>query len=138
MGLRQPWVSFGSDAASQAAEGVFLETSTHPRSYGTFARVLGTYVRDEGIVPLSEAIRRLTSLPADNLELAGRGRLETGSYADVVVFDPATIADRATFTDPHQYAVGVRDVVVNGVVTLRDGEFTGNLGGRALAGRARG
>ncbi|HUF48232.1 MAG TPA: D-aminoacylase, partial [Vicinamibacterales bacterium] len=109
-----PWVSFGSDGASMAPEGVFLRSSTHPRAYGNFARLLGHYVRDEQIIPLEEAIRKLTSLPADNIHLADRGRLVPGSFADVVVFDPATIADRATFEVPHQLAVGVHHVFVNG------------------------
>lgn len=132
--LQIPWVSFGSDAGSMAPEGVFLESSSHPRSYGTFARLLGRYVRDEGVVPLPEAIRRLTTQPAEVLGLDRRGRLAEGFFADVVVFDPAEISDRATYESPHQFAVGVRDVVVNGTVTLRDGEFTGNLAGRALWG----
>jgi len=133
--LELPWVSFGSDAASMAPEGVFLKSSTHPRAYGNFARWLGKYVREEKLVPLPEAIRRLTGLPATNLGLEGRGFLKTGMYADVVVFDPATIADRATYEKPHQYAVGVRHVLVNGVAVLKDGEHTGALPGRALKGR---
>lgn len=130
--VRLPWVSFGSDAGSMAPEGVFLKSSTHPRAYGNFARLLGRYVRDEGLLPLEEAVRRLTSLPAENLGLDRRGRLVPGHFADVVVFDPATIADRATYESPHRYAVGVRDVLVNGVPVLRDGEHTGALPGRAL------
>jgi N-acyl-D-amino-acid deacylase len=133
--LKLPWVSFGSDAASMAPEGVFLKSSTHPRAYGNFARWLGKYVREEKLVPLPEAIRRLTGLPATNLGLEGRGFLKPGMYADVVVFDPATIADRATFERPHQYAVGVRHVLVNGVAVLKDGEHTGAQPGRALKGR---
>ena len=132
--LKLPWVSFGSDAASMAPEGVFLKSSTHPRAYGNFARWLGRYVRDEKLVPLPEAIRRLTGLPATNLGLEGRGFLKPGLYADVVVFDPATIADRATYESPHQYSVGVRHVLVNGVPVLKDGEHTGALPGRALKG----
>ena len=132
--LMLPWVSFGSDAASMAPEGVFLKSSTHPRAYGNFARWLGKYVRDEKLVPLPEAIRRLTGLPATNLGLKGRGFLKPGMFADVVVFDPATIADRATFEKPHQYAVGVRHVLVNGVPVLKDGEHTGATPGRALKG----
>jgi N-acyl-D-amino-acid deacylase len=132
-------VSFGSDAGSMAPEGVFLRSSTHPRAYGNFARLLGRYVRDEKLVPLEEAIRRLTSFPAENLGLDHRGRLAPGYFADVVVFDPATIADRATYENPHRYAVGVRHVLVNGVPVLRDGEHTGALPGRALMHRgARG
>jgi N-acyl-D-amino-acid deacylase len=134
-----PWVSFGSDAASMAPVEPFTLSSAHPRAYGNFARLLGRYVRDEKVIPLEEAVRRLTSLPAENLGLEGRGRLREGQYADVVVFDPATIADRATFEKPHQYAVGVRHVFVNGVRVLKDGEHTGALPGRALKGRgARG
>ena len=129
-----PWVAFGSDAVSVAAEGAFLRDSAHPRAYGNFARLLGRYVRDEHVVPLEEAIRRLTRFPCDNLGLAGRGRIEAGCYADIVVFDPATIADRATYEQPHQYAAGVRDVIVNGAVTLRDGEFAGEFAGRAVYG----
>jgi N-acyl-D-aspartate/D-glutamate deacylase len=133
--LKLPWVSFGSDAASMAPEGVFLKSSTHPRAYGNFARWLGKYVREERLVPLPEAIRRLTGLPATNLGLEGRGFVKPGMYADVVVFDPATIADRATYEKPHQYAAGVRHVLVNGVAVLKDGEHTGALPGRALKGR---
>jgi N-acyl-D-amino-acid deacylase len=129
-----PWVSFGSDAASMAPEGVFLKSSAHPRSYGNFARLLGRYVRDEKLVTLAEAIRRLSGLPAANLGLADRGVLRRGAFADVVVFDPATIADRATYENPHQYAVGMRHVLVNGVPVLRDGEHTGATPGRALKG----
>jgi N-acyl-D-amino-acid deacylase len=130
--IRLPWVSFGSDAGSMAPEGVFLKSSVHPRAYGNFARLLGRYVRDEGLVTLEEAVRRLASFPADNLGLDRRGRLVPGHFADVVVFDPATVADRATYESPHQYAIGVRDVLVNGVPVLRDGEHTGALPGRAL------
>ncbi len=132
--IRLPWVSFGSDASSMAPEEPFIRSSTHPRAYGNFARLLGRYVREEKLVPLPEAIRRLTDLPATNLGLRDRGRLSPGMYADVVVFDPATIADRATFEKPHQYAVGVRHVFVNGVMVLRDGEHTGATPGRALRG----
>ncbi len=132
--LKLPWVSFGSDAGSMATEGVFLKSSTHPRAYGNFARLLGKYVRDEKVIPLHEAIRRLTSLPATNLGLARRGMLKTGYHADVVVFDPATIADKATFEQPHQYAVGMRHVFVNGVQVLKDGEHTNAKSGRALWG----
>jgi N-acyl-D-aspartate/D-glutamate deacylase len=132
--LKLPWVSFGSDAASMAPEGVFLKSSTHPRAYGNFARWLGKYVRDEKLVPLPEAIRRMTGLPATNLGLQGRGFLKPGMFADVAVFDPATIADRATYEKPHQYAVGVRHVLVNGVPVLKDGEHTGATPGRALKG----
>jgi len=135
--LKLPWVSFGSDAASMAPEGVFLKASAHPRAYGNFARFLGRYVRDEKLVPLPEAIRRLTSFPATNLGLQGRGRLAKGMFADVVVFDPQRIADTATYEQPHQYAVGVRHVIVNGVPVLLNGEHTGAKPGRALYGPAR-
>jgi len=129
-----PWVSFGSDAASIAAEGVFLKSSTHPRAYGNFARLLGKYVRDEKVISLSEAIHRLSGLPATNLELDRRGFLKKGYFADVVVFDPQTIADKATFDSPHQYSVGVKHVFVNGAQVLKDGEHTGARPGRALYG----
>ena len=132
--IRLPWVSFGSDAASIAPEGVFLKSSAHPRAYGNFARLLGKYVRDEKVISLTEAIRRLTGLPATNLELDHRGFLKPGIFADVVVFDPRTIADRATFENPHQFAVGVKDVFVNGVQVLKDGEHTGAKPGKALSG----
>jgi N-acyl-D-amino-acid deacylase len=132
--LKLPWISLGSDAASMAPEGVFLKSSTHPRAYGNFARWLGKYVREEKLVTLPEAIRRMTGLPATTLGLDGRGFLKPGMYGDVVVFDPATIADRATYEKPHQYAVGVRDVLVNGVTVLKDGEHTGATPGRALKG----
>jgi N-acyl-D-amino-acid deacylase len=132
--LKLPWVSFGSDAGSMAAEGVFLKSSTHPRAYGNFARLLGKYVRDEKVIPLQEAIRRLTNLPATNLGLDRRGQLKTGYFADVVVFDPNTIADKATFEQPHQYAVGMKHVFVNGAQVLRDGEHINAKPGRALWG----
>ena len=135
--LRLPWVSFGSDAASVAAEGVFLEHSVHPRTYGNFARLLGKYVRGAGVITLEEAVRRLTRLPAENLELDRRGRVEAGYFADLVVFDPAQIADRATYAAPHQYAVGMQDVIVNGRPVLRNGAFTDVLPGRALYGPGR-
>ncbi len=132
--LAKPWISFGSDEASQAPEGVFLKSNPHPRAYGNFARVLGKYVRDEKVIPMTEAIRRLSGLPATNLGLDHRGFIKEGMFADVVLFDPATIADRATFEKPHQYAVGVKHVFVNGVQVLRDGEHTGAKPGRALWG----
>ncbi|HTO75601.1 MAG TPA: D-aminoacylase [Thermoanaerobaculia bacterium] len=132
--LKLPWVSFGSDAGSMAPEGVFLKSSAHPRTYGNFARFLGRYVREEKVTTLPDAIRRLSGLPASNLGLDHRGFLQPGMYADVVVFDPATIADRATYEKPHQYAVGVRHVFVNGVAVLKDGEHTGAKPGRALKG----
>ena len=129
-----PWMSFGSDGGSMATEGVFLKSSTHPRAYGNFARLLGKYVREEKIIPLQEAIRRLTSLPARNLKLDRRGSLAPGYFADVVVFDPARIKDHATFDQPHQYSTGVAHVFVNGVQVLKDGEHTGAKPGRAVRG----
>ncbi len=129
-----PWVSFGSDEASQAPEPPFLEFSPHPRAYGTFARLLGRYVRDERLIPLEEAIRRLTSLPAENLRLRDRGLLAAGRFADVVVFDPAAVADHATYEDPHRYAAGMLHVFVNGTAVLRDGEHTGATPGRVVRG----
>jgi N-acyl-D-amino-acid deacylase len=129
-----PWVSFGSDASSMAPEPPFTKSSTHPRAYGNFARLLGKYVRDEKVIPLQEAVRRLSGLPATNLELQGRGFIREGMFADVVAFDPATIADRATFDRPHQYAVGMKHVFVNGTQVLKDGEHTGAKPGRALWG----
>ncbi|MCL4804226.1 MAG: D-aminoacylase [Anaerolineae bacterium] len=133
--IQLPWVSFCSDSASLAPEGVFLRSNPHPRAYGSFARLLGKYVRDEGLVSLEEAVRRLSALPADNLRLDRRGRLLPGYFADVVIFDPATVQDHATFDRPHQYATGVRDVLVNGVVVLQDGEHTGAKPGRVVGGR---
>ena len=132
--IAKPWISFGSDEASQAPEGVFLKSNPHPRAYGNFARVLGKYVRDEKAIALPEAIRRLSALPATNLELDHRGMLKEGMFADVVVFDPATIADHATFEKPHQYATGVKHVFVNGTQVIKDGEHTGAKPGRALWG----
>jgi N-acyl-D-amino-acid deacylase len=129
-----PWVSFCSDAASLAPEGVFLKSSTHPRAYGSFARLLGRYVRDERLLPLAEAIRKLTSLPAETLRVERRGRLAEGYFADVVVFDPARIQDHATFTEPHQYATGMVHVLVNGVQVLAGGEHTGATPGRVVRG----
>jgi N-acyl-D-amino-acid deacylase len=131
-----PWVSFGSDAESSAPEGVFLHSSTHPRAYGNFARFLGKYVRDEHTTTLQDAVRKLAALPADNLGLTDRGRLKTGNYADVVVFDPKTISDHATFEKPMQYATGVNYVLVNGELALKDGTPTGAHSGRAVRGRA--
>jgi N-acyl-D-amino-acid deacylase len=132
--IQQPWVTFGSDASFMAADGVFLKQSTHPRAYGNFARLLGKYVRDEQVIPLEEAIRRLTSLPADTLRIKDRGRLAAGQSADVVLFDPKTIADHATYEKPHQYAVGVRDVWVNGAQVLKNSEHTGAKPGRVVRG----
>ena len=127
-----PWMSFDSDAESMAPEGENLNNNPHPRAYGNFSRLLAKYVRDEGIISLQEAIRKLSSLPADNLRLAKRGRLQVGNYADVTVFDPAVIQDHATFEKPHQLATGMSHVLVNGVPVLRDGEHTGATPGRAV------
>ncbi len=129
-----PWMAFGSDSESLAPEGRFLDSNPHPRAYGTFARLLGKYVRDEGVIPLEEAIRRLTSFPAANLRIAERGTLKEGYFADIAVFDPATIQDHATFSEPHQYSTGVMHVVVNGVPVLVDGEHTGQMPGRFVKG----
>ncbi|MCL5282811.1 MAG: D-aminoacylase [Planctomycetes bacterium] len=132
--IKLPWVSFCSDAGSLAPEGVFLKSSTHPRAYGTFARLLGKYVRDEKVIPLEEAIRRLSALPAENLKLDRRGKLEKGYWADIVVFDPATISDHATYEKPRQYATGVIHVFVNGTQVLQDGEHTGAKPGQVVRG----
>jgi len=132
--IKLPWVSFGSDAGSLAPEGVFLKANSHPRAYGNFARLLGRYVREEKLVPLAEAIRRLTSFPAETLKLDRRGWLKTGYFADVVVFDPAKARDDATFEKPHQYSSGVVHVIVNGVPVLKDGEHTGAKPGRVVRG----
>ena len=129
-----PWVSFGSDEASLAPEGVFLKSNPHPRAYGNFSRLLGKYVRDEKLIPLEEAVRRLTSLPAQNLKLDRRGALKPGHFADVVIFDPAKIQDHATFEKPHHFSTGVRDVLVNGVLVLKDGEHTGAKPGQVVRG----
>lgn len=131
-----PWMSFDSDASAPAPEGVFLKSAVHPRAYGSFARLLGKYVRENHDLTLAEAVRRLTRFPAETLSLADRGRLKVGYYADIVVFDPATIADRATFTRPHQLAVGVDDVLVNGGFAYRNGQATGAPTGRFVHGRA--
>jgi N-acyl-D-amino-acid deacylase len=133
-GIAQSWVSFGSDAESPAPEGVFLKSNPHPRAYGNFARLLGKYVREEKVIPLEEAVRRLTSLPAAKLSIDRRGLLRPGHFADVVVFDPDSVVDHATFENPHQYSTGVSDVFVNGVQVLRDGEHTGAKPGRVVRG----
>ncbi len=129
-----PWVTFCSDSPSLAPEGVFLKSSVHPRAYGSFARLLARYVRDEKIVPLPEAIRRLAALPAQTLKIQGRGMLRPDYFADVVVFDPEKIQHHATFAKPHQYATGVLHVFVNGVQVLKDGEHTGAKPGRFVKG----
>jgi N-acyl-D-amino-acid deacylase len=132
--LSQPWVSLGSDAASIATEGAFVKSATHPRAYGNFARLFGKYVREDKVIPLQEAVRRVSGLPATNLGLDHRGFIREGFFADVVVFDPNTIADTATYANPHQYAAGMKHVFVNGIQVLRDGEHTGAKPGRALWG----
>lgn len=129
-----PWVAFDSDASSLAPERAFLKSNPHPRAYGNFARLFAKYVRDEKVITVEEAVRRLTSLPAETLKIASRGRLRPGYFADVVVFDPATIQDHATFEKPHQYSTGVSHVFVNGVHVLRDGEHTGARPGRVVRG----
>jgi N-acyl-D-amino-acid deacylase len=134
LGLKQPWVSLGSDAEASAPEGVFLKSSTHPRAYGNFAKFLGHYVRDRKLMPLEEGIHRLTGLPASNWKLQDRGCLKPGCFADIVVFDPATIRDRATYDKPQQFATGVSEVFVNGVHVLREGEHTGAKPGRVVRG----
>jgi N-acyl-D-amino-acid deacylase len=127
-------VSFGSDAGAEATEGVFLKANPHPRAYGNFARLLGKYVRDERTIPLEEAVRKLTGLPATNLRIRERGLLKEGYFADVVLFDAAAIQDHATFGKPHQYSTGVRHVFVNGVQVLKDGAPTGAAAGRVVRG----
>jgi N-acyl-D-amino-acid deacylase len=129
-----PWMSFCSDGKSMAPEGVFLKSSTHPRAYGNFARLLGKYVRDEKVIPLEEAIYKLTTLPATNMKIDKRGALKEGYYADVVVFDPAKIQDHATFDNPHQLSTGMSHVFVNGKQVLKDGEHTGAMPGRVVRG----
>jgi N-acyl-D-amino-acid deacylase len=129
-----PWVSFNSDAASLAPEGVFLKSNPHPRAYGSFARVLAKYVRDENVISLEEAIRKLAALPAQNMRIDRRGEIKEGYFADVVVFDPDTIQDHATFVEPHQYATGMVHVFVNGAQVLKDGEHTGAMPGRVVRG----
>lgn len=134
LGLSQPWVSIGSDAEGSAPEGPFLLSNPHPRAYGSFARFLGRYVRDEKVTTLPDAVRRLTRLPAENFKLKDRGCFDTGCHADMVIFDPKTIADHATFEQPHRYATGVAHVFVNGVQVLRDGEHTGAKPGQVVRG----
>lgn len=132
--ISQPWVAFDSDEGAYSDDEIFTRNSAHPRAYGTFARVLGKYVREEGALTLSDAIRRLTSFPATNLKIRDRGFLREGYYADVVIFDPKTIQDHATFENPRQYATGVLNVFVNGVEVLKDGEPTGEFSGRFVKG----
>jgi N-acyl-D-amino-acid deacylase len=130
--LQLSWMSFCSDAAAQSPAEPFASTHPHPRAYGSFARVLGTYVREQKVIELAEAIRRMTSFPAETYGITERGRLAPNALADVVVFDPATIADKATFEEPHHYAIGVRHVLVNGQLVVKDGEHTGATPGRAV------
>jgi N-acyl-D-amino-acid deacylase len=127
-----PWVSFCSDEASLAPEGVFLQSNPHPRAYGNFACLFATFVRERGLISLEEAVRRASAMPADHFGLQDRGRIQAGAFADLVIFDPDTIQDHATYADPHQLATGVCDVIVNGVITLREGEPTGRMAGRVL------
>ncbi len=129
-----PWVSFGSDAASMATEGVFLNRSTHPRAYGNFARVLGRYARDRQRIDMADAVRRLTALPAENLRIQDRGSIKPGFYADLAVFDPARVRDHATYANPHRYSEGMVHVLVNGEAVLEHGEHTGRLPGRVVRG----
>ena len=129
-----PWVSFGSDEGSYEPSGVFLNSNPHPRAYGNFARLLGKYVREEKIITLQEAIRKLSKLPATNLKIKKRGELKVGNYADIVIFDPEKIQDHATFEKPHQYATGMIHVFVNGIQVLKDGEHTGMKPGRFVKG----
>jgi len=132
--LKLPWMSFGSDAAAVAPEGEVLEQGAHPRAYGNFARLLGHYVRDAQIIPLEEAVHKLSALPARNLKIENRGLLADGYFADVVVFDPDTIADHATFAEPHQLSTGMVHVFVNGEQVLKDGQHTGAMPGRVVRG----
>ncbi len=129
-----PWVAFGSDAGAPSAEGAFLKSNDHPRAYGNVARLLGRYVRDEKVIPLEEAVRKLTSLPTERLKIRERGRLKEGYFADLAVFDPKSVADHATYDKPHQYATGMKQVFVNGVHVLKDGEPTGAAAGRVVRG----
>ncbi len=132
--IEKDWISFGSNAGAPATSGIFLESNPHPRAYGTFARVLGKYSRDEYRLSLAEAIRRMTSLPAFNTNIRDRGQLTVGNFADVVVFDPLTVSDHATFDDPHQYSTGVEQVFINGVQVLKNGNHTGAMPGQVVRG----
>ena len=129
-----PWMSFCSDESSQAPEGAFLKSNPHPRAYGSFIRVLGKFCRDEKIISLADAVHKLAKLPATNLKLQKRGELKVGNFADIVIFDPATVQDHATFSNPHQYATGIIDVFVNGEQVIKDGEHTGAKPGRFVKG----
>jgi N-acyl-D-amino-acid deacylase len=132
--IQLPHISFGSDAGSLAPEGDFLKYNPHPRAYGNFARLLGKYVREEKLIPLEEAVYKLSGLSADKLKIKDRGYLKKGNFADVVIFDPETIQDHATFSNPHQLATGVHHVFVNGTQVLKDGEHTGKTPGRVVRG----
>lgn len=132
--IKLPYMTFGSDAGSFAAEGETIESKTHPRAYGNFARLLGQYVRDEKVISLEEAIYRLTALSAQKLKIKDRGRLAPGYFADLVIFDPETINDKATYDEPHQYAIGVEHVFVNGEQVLKNGEHTGATPGMVVRG----
>jgi N-acyl-D-aspartate/D-glutamate deacylase len=132
LAMRQPWVMIGGDAGIRALDGPLSTDQPHPRAFGTFPRVLCRYARELGVFPLEEAVRRMTSLPAERAGLAERGRLAAGLFADVAVFDPETVCDRATYEAPKRLPVGIEDVIVNGVPVLRNGEPTGALPGRAL------
>jgi len=131
-----PWVGFGSDASAPAPEGVFLQSNEHPRAYGNFVRVLAKYVRDEKVISLEQAIRKLSGLPAQNLSIKDRGLLRKGYFADVVIFDPRTVQDHSTYEKPHQLASGVDEVWINGVRALHEGAATGAPSGRFVRGRA--
>lgn len=133
-GIALPWVSFASDAQSMASEGVFLERSTHPRAYGNFSRVLGKYVREDQVITLPDAIRKLSKLPATNLKIRDRGELAVGYFADIVIFDPSTVSDHATFDAPHQYSTGMEHVIVNGEPVIHYGDHTGALPGQVVRG----
>ena len=132
--IKLPYMSFGSDAGSMASEGVFLKSSTHPRAFGNFARLLGKYVRDEKVISLEEAIYKLSGFPASNLKIKNRGTLKINNYADVVIFDPESIQDFATFENPMQYATGINHVFVNGSHVLKNGDHTGVLAGKFVKG----
>jgi dihydroorotase/N-acyl-D-amino-acid deacylase len=136
MQLRQPWIKISTDAGGIDPARWTLPGLNHPRGFGTYTRVLGHYVRERGVIPLEDAIRKMTSAVADRLALRDRGLLREGLYADIVLFDPATVADRATYQDPHQLSVGIRDVWVNGTRVLRDGTHTGATPGHRLSGTA--
>ena len=132
LAMRQPWIGVGSDGSALAIEGPLRAGVPHPRNFGTFPRVLGKYVREEQVISLEEAIRKMTSLPAATLGLADRGSIAPGKWADLVIFDPATVADRATFEEPFQYPVGIDMVIVNGQVVLEDGQHTNERPGKVL------